>query len=189
MSIDGIPKDTTIVVKRGDTISELAVKYNTTVESIQELNGIGTSLAAGETLRIKKNDAPDGVQRQRAYNRARQADENLLKANGMLDEYGFIADDKRADAAKMFVEKDLKSGKLVFVPESKGFLGLFKKPAHYEYYTEHKGYETWRDLKRRYNIEDGVLRENNFIDHCGGDIDKLPISKVVNIPLESLALK
>ena len=189
MSMNGVPKDTTIVVKKGDTLSELAVKYNTTVESIKELNIIGTSLAAGETLRITKNDAPDNVQRQRAYNKAKKADEELLRAKGMLDDIGHIAQDKRADAAKMFVEKDLKSGKLVFVPESKGILGLFKRPAHYEYYTEHEGFESWGDLKRRYNIADGVLRDNNFIDHNGGDIDKLPVGEVVNIPLESLALK
>lgn len=45
-----------ITVANGDTIGELATKYNTTVAKIQELNGMGTSvdLTAGTSLKVPK---------------------------------------------------------------------------------------------------------------------------------------
>lgn len=45
-----------ITVANGDTIGELAAKYNTTVAKIQELNGMGTSidLTAGTSLKVPK---------------------------------------------------------------------------------------------------------------------------------------
>ena len=46
----------TINVADGDTLGSLAAKYATTVEKIQELNNLGSSvdLTAGETLYVPK---------------------------------------------------------------------------------------------------------------------------------------
>ncbi|MBQ8168552.1 LysM peptidoglycan-binding domain-containing protein [bacterium] len=185
----GEPKDTTIRIPKGTTVSELAIKYNTTAESIYTLNNIDaqTTIFPGKSLKIKQNDAPEYVQLQRAFDKRNNEEHEMLKAKGLIGEYGFINDDDAA--AQVFVEKDIKEGRLVFVEESRVLLGLVKIPAHYEYHTDFKGIETYGDLKHRYNLKDGVLRENNIIDHRGGNLDQLTLGEVIKIPLEAVARK
>ena len=63
-----IPDDTTnyitIVIKRGDTLSELALKYNTTVQELVNLNGIKNPnlIYAGESLKVPINSSANGNQ-------------------------------------------------------------------------------------------------------------------------------
>ncbi|MFJ7265021.1 NlpC/P60 family protein [Streptomyces globosus] len=52
----------TVLLRPGDTLSALALEHGTSVEVLQELNGLGSStlVYAGETLRMSTAEAPAG---------------------------------------------------------------------------------------------------------------------------------
>ena len=200
-STNNVPKDTVYVVKPGDTMSELAIRYNTTLESILKANGMNRasvhSIEIGQKLKITMNDASSEVMSKRQHDEkiadyhSRLNDERReLRNLGYLGVDGKIND---SEAVKQYyVNKDLKDGRLEFVPEKTSLL-IFKTPAYYKYTSSDEGIETYGDLKRRYNIPDGVIRKYNpWIDNIsyqGNDLDGSVIEHSVKIPLECCCQK
>ena len=164
-----------ITVEKGMTVSELAIKYNTTVEDILSENNLSSQykhdIYAGQTLRIPVNSAPEDVQLQRAHNKRIDAENKELEQKGITTP---------EDRAKHLIQKDLESGHLKFVEPTR-FLGIDWGGNYYEY-TPHERYiETYGELKNRYNLPDGTLKQVNYIPG-GGNLDQAEIGHTVRIP-------
>lgn len=155
----------TIQVTEGMTLSELAVKYDTTVEDIMAANGTSVKdIYIGQDLVIPKGSASESVIAKRKHNARMSAEEKEIKDKGLTDP---------VEIAQYFMNKDLKSGRLKWIPEEKGFLNLFTIGGYYEYYPEDEGLfgvETYGEIKSRYNLEDGAIRDHNYIPG-GGNYD------------------
>ena len=64
----------TVTVKAGDTVSELAQKYNTTVNTIQQLNNLSNPnlIFVGQQLKVNNDNNGQAVAQQNANNNAQQ---------------------------------------------------------------------------------------------------------------------
>lgn len=167
-------KDTTsIVIEKGMTLSELALQYNTTVEDIMQLNGLSKQddIRAGQALKIPTNTASETQQLQRAHNKRMEAERKELKDKGITTPQ---------DKAKHFMQKDLESGHLEYVPPKK-FLGLKYGGDYYKYEPYEPYIETYGELKERYNLPDGTIKDINYIPG-GGNLDERGIDFRVKIP-------
>lgn len=190
-----VVRDTTIIVPKGRTLSEIAIEFGTSVEELKKLNGLHdvNDIKAGQSLFVKIDEEQRQYNREMAearekYDRRIDAERQELQELGLVDEDGHIKD--REAAREYYTKKDLKEGRLKFVPEGR-FLLLFKTPAHYEYVSQDPKMETYSDLKRRYNIPDGVLKSANpNIDgYFNGNLDIAPLTHSVDIPLEYMVIK
>ena len=65
----------TVTVKAGDTVSELAQKYNTTVNTIQQLNNLSNPnlIFVGQQLKVNNDNNGQAVAQQNANNNAQAA--------------------------------------------------------------------------------------------------------------------
>ena len=67
----------TVTVKAGDTVSELAQKYNTTVNTIQQLNNLSNPnlIFVGQQLKVNNDNNGQAVAQQNTNNNAQAAQE------------------------------------------------------------------------------------------------------------------
>ena len=65
----------TVTVKAGDTVSELAQKYNTTVNTIQQLNNLSNPnlIFVGQQLKVNNDNNGQAVAQQNTNNNAQAA--------------------------------------------------------------------------------------------------------------------
>ncbi len=154
-----------ITIKEGMTLSELAVKYNTTVEDIKAANGITNSeIQVGQSLKIPQNTASEKLLATRKHSARMKAEEQEVQQKGL---------NTPEEKAKYFFEKDVASGRLKWVPQDSMLFGLISTGGYYEYLTEDEGLfgvETYGEIKDRYNLKDGVIKEHNYIPG-GGNLD------------------
>lgn len=162
---NGNGNNITIKVTEGMTLSELAVKYNTTVEDIMAANGTSLKdIMIGQDLIIPQNTASEELLAQRKHNARMKAEEQEVEQKGLTDP---------VEIAQHYMNKDLKSGRLKWVPEDTALFGLIKTGGYYEYSTEDEGLfgtETYGEIKSRYNLPDGAIRRHNYIPG-GGNYD------------------
>ena len=73
-----------ITIKEGMTLSELAVKYNTTVEDIKAANGITNSeIQVGQSLKIPQNTASEKLLATRKHSARMKAEEQEVQQKGL----------------------------------------------------------------------------------------------------------
>ena len=73
----------TVTVKAGDTVSELAQKYNTTVNTIQQLNNLSNPnlIFVGQQLKVNNDNNGQAVAQQNANNNAQAAQQQATSQN------------------------------------------------------------------------------------------------------------
>lgn len=73
----------TVTVKAGDTVSELAQKYNTTVNTIQQLNNLSNPnlIFVGQQLKVNNDNNGQAVARQNTNNNAQAAQQQATSQN------------------------------------------------------------------------------------------------------------
>ena len=73
----------TVTVKAGDTVSELAQKYNTTVNTIQQLNNLSNPnlIFVGQQLKVNNNNNGQAVAQQNTNNNAQVAQQQATSQN------------------------------------------------------------------------------------------------------------
>lgn len=166
---NGNGNNVTIKVTEGMTLSELAVKYDTTVEDIMAANNTSLKdIMIGQDLIIPRGTASDELIAQRKHNARMKAEQQEVEQKGLTDP---------VEVAQHYMNKDLKSGRLAWVPEDTALFGLIKTGGYYEYRTEDEGLfgtETYGEIKDRYNLQDGAIRRHNYIPG-GGDSDSAGI--------------
>lgn len=73
----------TVTVKAGDTVSELAQKYNTTVNTIQQLNNLSNPnlIFVGQQLKVNNDNNGQAVAQQNTNNNAQVAQQQATSQN------------------------------------------------------------------------------------------------------------
>jgi len=73
----------TVTVKAGDTVSELAQKYNTTVNTIQQLNNLSNPnlIFVGQQLKVNNDNNGQAVAQQNTNNNAQAAQQQATSQN------------------------------------------------------------------------------------------------------------
>ena len=73
----------TVTVKAGDTVSELAQKYNTTVNTIQQLNNLSNPnlIFVGQQLKVNNDNNGQAVAQQNTNNNAQTAQQQATSQN------------------------------------------------------------------------------------------------------------
>ena len=73
----------TVTVKAGDTVSELAQKYNTTVNTIQQLNNLSNPnlIFVGQQLKVDNDNNGQAVAQQNTNNNAQVAQQQATSQN------------------------------------------------------------------------------------------------------------
>ncbi|MBM6863229.1 LysM peptidoglycan-binding domain-containing protein [Ligilactobacillus aviarius] len=73
----------TVTVKAGDTVSELAQKYNTTVNTIQQLNSLSNPnlIFVGQQLKVNNDNNGQAVAQQNTNNNAQVAQQQATSQN------------------------------------------------------------------------------------------------------------
>ena len=73
----------TVTVKAGDTVSELAQKYNTTVNTIQQLNNLSNPnlIFVGQQLKVNNDNNGQAVAQQNANNNTQAAQQQATSQN------------------------------------------------------------------------------------------------------------
>lgn len=73
----------TVTVKAGDTVSELAQKYNTTVNTIQQLNNLSNPnlIFVGQQLKVNNDNNGQAVAQQNTNNNAQAAQQQSASQN------------------------------------------------------------------------------------------------------------
>ena len=73
----------TVTVKAGDTVSELAQKYNTTVQTIQQLNNLNNPnlIFVGQQLKVNNDNNGQAVAQQNTNNNAQVAQQQATSQN------------------------------------------------------------------------------------------------------------
>ena len=73
----------TVTVKAGDTVSELAQKYNTTVNTIQQLNNLSNPnlIFVGQQLKVNNDNNGQAVAQQNTNNNAQVAQQQVTSQN------------------------------------------------------------------------------------------------------------
>ena len=73
----------TVTVKAGDTVSEIAQKYNTTVQTIQQLNSLNNPnlIFVGQQLKVNNDNNGQAVAQQNANNNAQAAQQQATSQN------------------------------------------------------------------------------------------------------------
>lgn len=73
----------TVTVKAGDTVSELAQKYNTTVNTIQQLNNLSNPnlIFVGQQLKVNNDNNGQAVAQQNTNNNAQVAQQQITSQN------------------------------------------------------------------------------------------------------------
>lgn len=73
----------TVTVKAGDTVSELAQKYNTTVNTIQQLNNLSNPnlIFVGQQLKVNDDNNGQAVAQQNTNNNAQAAQQQATSQN------------------------------------------------------------------------------------------------------------
>lgn len=73
----------TVTVKAGDTVSELAQKYNTTVNTIQQLNNLNNPnlIFVGQQLKVNNDNNGQAVAQQNTNNNAQAAQQQATSQN------------------------------------------------------------------------------------------------------------
>ena len=73
----------TVTVKAGDTVSELAQKYNTTVQTIQQLNNLNNPnlIFVGQQLKVNNDNNGQAVAQQNTNNNAQAAQQQATSQN------------------------------------------------------------------------------------------------------------
>ena len=73
----------TVTVKAGDTVSELAQKYNTTVNTIQQLNNLSNPnlIFVGQQLKVNNDNNGQAVAQQNTNNNAQVAQQQATSPN------------------------------------------------------------------------------------------------------------
>ena len=73
----------TVTVKAGDTVSELAQKYNTTVNTIQQLNNLSNTnlIYVGQQLKVNNDNNGQAVAQQNTNNNAQVAQQQATSQN------------------------------------------------------------------------------------------------------------
>ena len=73
----------TVTVKAGDTVSEIAQKYNTTVQTIQQLNNLNNPnlIFVGQQLKVNNDNNGQAVAQQNTNNNAQAAQQQATSQN------------------------------------------------------------------------------------------------------------
>ena len=73
----------TVTVKAGDTVSEIAQKYNTTVQTIQQLNSLNNPnlIFVGQQLKVNNDNNGQAVAQQNANTNAQAAQQQATSQN------------------------------------------------------------------------------------------------------------
>ena len=73
----------TVTVKAGDTVSEIAQKYNTTVQTIQQLNSLNNPnlIFVGQQLKVNNDNNGQAVAQQNTNNNAQAAQQQATSQN------------------------------------------------------------------------------------------------------------
>ena len=73
----------TVTVKAGDTVSEIAQKYNTTVQTIQQLNNLSNPnlIFVGQQLKVNNDNNGQAVAQQNTNNNAQAAQQQATSQN------------------------------------------------------------------------------------------------------------
>ena len=73
----------TVTVKAGDTVSEIAQKYNTTVQTIQQLNNLNNPnlIFVGQQLKVNNDNNGQAVAQQNTNNNAQAAQQQTTSQN------------------------------------------------------------------------------------------------------------
>ena len=73
----------TVTVKAGDTVSELAQKYNTTVQTIQQLNNLNNPnlIFVGQQLKVNNDNNGQAVAQQNTNNNTQAAQQQATSQN------------------------------------------------------------------------------------------------------------
>ena len=91
----------TVTVKAGDTVSELAQKYNTTVNTIQQLNNLSNPnlIFVGQQLKVNNDNNGQAVAQQNANNNAQAAQQQATSQNTQAAQQQSASQNTQAQAS------------------------------------------------------------------------------------------
>ncbi|MBQ2872492.1 MAG: LysM peptidoglycan-binding domain-containing protein [Bacilli bacterium] len=158
-----IKKSNTYIVKKGDSLYQIAIKYNTTVEKLKKLNNItSNSLSIGQVLKIPVGETESIEENSYTVQKGDSLYQIAIKYNTSVDELKKINN---------LSSNILSIGQKLILPTKK------EESTEYDYYTVQKG-DSLYQISKKYNITvDELKKLNNITSNLLSIGEKLKVPK------------
>lgn len=143
-----LKKENTYTVKKGDSLYQIAIKYNTTVDKLKKINNLSSnSLSIGQILKIPTQEEDDNNDNIYIVKKGDSLYQIAIKYNTTVDELKKINN---------LSSNNLSIGKKLTIPAKK------EETSEYDLYTIQKG-DSLYQIAKKYNISVAELKNLNNI--------------------------
>ncbi|MBS4760702.1 MAG: LysM peptidoglycan-binding domain-containing protein [Clostridium sp.] len=153
----------TVTIQSGQTLSEIAVKYGVSVEDLKKANGITNAddIKAGQKINIPiASNKPQGV--------GDNVDNKPKAPNATIAKYSYSKEEVAENT--QYSNEKIKKTYETNAKEKKATATLSADPYSGHVMIQPKRKVTAEELKKMYNIPDGVLKNYNPIDYSWGTL-------------------